>query len=92
MRGFVVEALGRDLGALVLGAREHLPGDVGSLGSSFVAALVLDVEGLALGLRALEPRHLLGEVAAEAPPDPRSLRGTEGEAARETARGSPLWH
>ena len=85
-----MEALGRDLGAPALGAREHLPGDVGSLGSSLLAAQAPDVEGLALGLCALEPRHLLGEEAAEVPPDPRPLHGTKGEAARGTARGSPL--
>ena len=87
-----MEALGRDLGAQALGAREHLPGDVGSPGSSLLAAQAPDVEGLALGLRALEPRHLLGEEGVEAPPNPRPLHGMEGEAARGTARGSPLWH
>ena len=56
-----MEALGRDLGAPTLGAREHLPGDVGSLGSSLLAAQAPDVEGPALGLRAMEPRQLLGE-------------------------------
>ena len=85
-----MEVQGRDLGAPVLGAREHLLGDKGSLGSSFLAAQALDVEGLALGLRALEPGRLLGEEVVEAPPDPRLLRAMEGEAARGTARGSPL--
>ena len=87
-----MEVQGRDLGAPTLGAREHLLGDEGSLGSSFLAAQAPDVEGLALGLRALEPRHLLGEEAVEVPPDPRPLHGTEGKVARGTARGSLLRH
>ena len=63
----------------MLGAREHLLGDEGSLGSSFLAAQAPDTEGLALGLRALEPGRLLGEEVVEAPPDPRLLCGMEGE-------------
>ena len=89
-RGLGVEVQGRDLGAPALGAREHLLGDEGSLGSSFLAVQVPDAEGLALGLRASEPGRLLGEEVVEAPPDPRLLRGMEGEAARGTARESPL--
>ena len=85
-----MEAQGRDLGTPVLGACENLLGDEGSLGSSLLAAQVPDVEGLALGLRALEPGRLLGEEVAKAPPDPRPLRGMEGEAARGTAKESPL--
>ena len=89
-RGLGMEVQGRDLGAPALGAREHLLGDEGSLGSSFLAAQVLDAKGLALGLRALEPGRLLGEEVVEAPPDPLLLHGMEGEVARGTARGSPL--
>ena len=85
-----MEVQGRDLGVPALGAREHLLGDEGSLGSSFIAAQALDAECLALGLHALEPECLLGEEVVEAPPDPLLLRGMEGEAARGTARGSPL--
>ena len=85
-----MEVQGRDLGAPTLGAREHLLGDEGSLGSSFLATQAPDAEGLALGLRALEPGRLLGEEVVEALPDPRLLRGMEGEVARGTARGSPL--
>ena len=74
----------------MLGAREHLLGDEGSLGRSLLAAQASDMEGLALGLRALEPGRLLGEEVVEAPPDPRPLRGMEGEAARGMAKESPL--
>ena len=76
-------------GMLVPGAREHLLGDEGFLGSSFLVVLALDAVGLVQGPRALEPGHLLGEEVVEAPPDPRLLRGMEGKAARRTARGAP---
>ena len=77
-----MEVQGRDLGAPVLGAREHLLEDEGSLSSSLLAAQAPDMEGLALGLHALEPGRLLGEEVVEAPPYPRLLRRIEGEAAR----------
>ena len=73
-----MEVQGRDLGVPVLGAREHLLGDEGSLGSSFLAAQAPGAEGLALGLRALEPGRLLGEEVVEAPPDLCLLNGMEG--------------
>ena len=85
-----MEAQGRNLGVPVLGAREHLLADEGSLGSSLLAVHAPDMEGLALGLRALEPGRLLGEEVAEVPPDPRPLRGMEGEAAGGMAKESPL--
>ena len=88
-RGLGVEVQGRDLGVLALGGREHLLGDEGSLGRSFLAVQAPNAEGLALGLRALEPGHLLGEEVVEAPPDPRLLHRMEGEAARGTAWESP---
>ena len=84
-----MEVQGRDLGAPVLGARENLLGDEGSLGSSFLAAQAPDAKGLALGLRALETGRLLGEEVVEAPPNPRLLCGMEGEAARRTAKFAP---
>ena len=68
----------------------HLLGDEGFLGSSFLVARVLGAEDLILGPRALVPGRLLGEEVAEAPPDPRHLRRTEGDAARGTMQGSPL--
>ena len=77
-------------GAPVLGAREHLLGGEGSLGSSFLVAQVPDMAGLNLGPRALGPGRLLGEEVAEAPPDLRLLRRVKGEAAREMAWKSPL--
>ena len=54
------------------------------------ASTFLDVVGLVLEPRALELGRLLGEEVAEAPPDLRLLRRTEGEAARGMARESPL--
>ena len=79
-----------DHGAPVQGAHECLLGDEGFLGSSLLAAQAPDMEGLALGLRALELGRLLGEEVAEVPPNPRPLHGMEGEAARGTAKESPL--
>ena len=70
--------------------REHLLGDEGFLGSSFLVARALDAVDLVQGPRALEPRCLLGEELAEAPPGLHHLRRTEGDAARGTAQGSPL--
>ena len=89
-RGLGVEVQGHDLGVPALGAREHFLRDEGSLDSSFLTAQAPGAEGLTLGLRALEPGRLRGEEVVEAPPDPRLLRGMEGEAARGTTRGSPL--
>jgi len=83
-----MEVQGRDLGASTLGAREHLLGDEGSLGSSLLAAQVPDVEALALGLRALEPWHLLEEEVAEALPEPRRPCRTVGKAVRGIAQES----
>ena len=88
--GLGVEVQGRDLGAPALGAREHLLGDEGSLGRSFLAAQAPDAEGLTLGLHALEPGRLLGEEVVEAPPKLHRPCRTEGEAARGTAQESPL--
>ena len=84
-----MEALGRDLGAPALGAREHLLEDVGSLGSSLLSTQAPDVEGLASGLCALEPRHLLGEEAAEAPPDPRPCTGRRARQREGLQGGAP---
>ena len=84
-----MEVQGRDLGAPALGARKHLLGDEGSLGSSFLAAQALEAEGLALGLRALEPGRLLGEEVAEAPPELHHPQKMEGEAARGTVQEIP---
>ena len=77
-------------GMSVQGAREHLLGDEGFLGSSFLVARALDAVDLVQGPRSLEPGHLIGEEVAEAPPGLHHLRRTEGEAARGTAQGSPL--
>ena len=66
----------------VPGARVHLLGDEGFLGSSFLVVRAPDAVDLVLGPRALEPVRLLGEEVAEAPPDPRLLRRMEGEAVR----------
>ena len=77
-------------GMPVPGARTHLLGDEGFLGSSFLAAWAPDVEGLVLGLRALEPGLLLGEEVAEALHEPCRPFLAEDEAARGTARESPL--
>ena len=84
-RGLDVAVQGRGHGAPVLGAHEHLLGDEGFLGSSFLVAQAPDTEGLILGQRALEPGRLLGEELAEAPPDPHLPCGMEGEAAKESA-------
>ena len=89
-RGLGMEVQGRDLGAPAPEAREHLLGDEESLGNSFLAAQAPDAEGLTPGLRTMEPGRLLGEDVVDAPPDPCLLRGMKGEAARGTARGSPL--
>ena len=75
---------------LVQGAREHLLEGEGLLGCSFLAARALDAVGLIEEPRALEPWCLLGEEAAEAPPDPRCLCRTEGDVVRGTVQGSPL--
>ena len=85
-----MEVQGRDLGVPVQEAREHLLGDEGFLGSSFLVARALDAVDLIQGLRALEPGHLLGEEVAEAPPKLHRPRRTEDEAARGTAQESPL--
>ena len=89
-RGLDVLAQGCGLDVLEQGAREHLLGDEGFLGSSFLVARALDAVGLVQGPRALEPGRLLGEEVAEAPPELHHPRRTEGEAARGTAQESPL--
>ena len=83
-------ALGRDHDVLEQGACEHLLGDEGFLGSSFLVVRALDTVGLVQGPRALEPGHLLGEEVAEAPPELHHPCRTAGEAARGTAQESPL--
>ena len=75
--------------ALEQGECEHLLGDEGLLGSSFLVARALDAVGLPQGPRALEPGHLLGEEVAEAPPELRHQRRMEGEIARGWRRGAP---
>lgn len=75
---------------LVQGAREHLLGDEGFLGSSFLVTWALDAVGLDQGLRALEPERLLGEEVEEVHPQLHHPRRTKGEAVRGTAQGSPL--
>ena len=89
-RGLDVAAQGRGHGAPVLGAREHLLGDEGFLGNSFLVMRALDVVGLVQGPHALEPGHLLGEEVAEAPPELHHPRRTDVEAARGTTQESPL--
>ena len=90
--GLDVLAQGCGHGVPVQEAREHLLGDEGFLGSSFLVARALDAVDLIQGLRALEPGHLLREEVAEAPPELHHLHRTEGEAARGTVQGSPLRH
>ena len=90
VQGLDVLAQGSGHGVLVQGAHEHLLGDEGFLGSSFLVARVPGTLDLVLGSRALEPGRLLGEEVAEAPPELHHPRRTEGEAARGTAQESPL--
>ena len=90
-RGLDVLAQGCGLGALVPAAHEHLLGDEGFLGSSFLVARALDVVGLVQGPRTLEPGILLSEEVAEVLPEPRRPCMMVGEAVRETAHGSPPW-
>ena len=80
-------ALGQERGhdVPVPGAHGQLLEGEGSLGSSFLVAQAPDAVGLISGPRAVEPRRLLREEVAEAPPDPRLLRRMEGEVARERA-------
>ena len=73
---------------LVQGAHEHLLGDEGFLGSSFLVARALDAVGLVQGPRALEPGRLLGEEVAEALPEPRRPCRTVGKAVRGIAQES----
>ena len=73
----------------VRGARGQLLGDEGSLDISFLDVWVPDMAGRAQGPHALEPRRLLGEEVAEAPPELHHPRRKEGEAARGTAQGAP---
>ena len=80
---------GCDLDALVQGERERHLEVEGFLGSFFLGVRALDTVGLAQEPGALEPGRLLGEEVAEAPPDLRLLRRTEGEAARGTTLESP---
>ena len=75
---------------LVQGAREHLFEVEGFLGSFFLVAWALDAVGHVQGPRTWEPGHLLGGEVAEALLEPRRPCMTEGEAARGTARESPL--
>ena len=84
-------AQGYGHGAPVPGAREHLLGDEGFLGISFLVMQALDTVDLVLGPCALEPGCLLGEEVAEALPKPRRPCMTEGEAVRRMAQESPLW-
>ena len=79
----------RGLDVLAQGAREHLLGGEGFLGSSFLVARALDTAGLVQGPRALGPGHLLREEVAEAPLELHRPCRTGGEAARETAQESP---
>ena len=75
---------------LVKGAHERLLDAEGFLGSIFPAAQAPDTAGRTQGPRALEPGRLLEEEVAEALPELRRPRMTEGEAARGMAREIPL--